>query len=172
MINELVREREWHNLFPMIDQEYVWEYPMFRGNPLDTNSFFSEKNTPINNNIGIYIHVPFCKYRCPMCSFYMETVSTTDFSLPYTNRIICEFNKYAEKYDLSGRNLTTIYFGGGTASLLAPTDVSRVIERILSAFPQHESIEITVENHPNFASVDYLKQLKFVGVNRLSFGVQ
>ncbi|WP_353852961.1 coproporphyrinogen-III oxidase family protein [Dehalobacter restrictus] len=172
MINELVRESEWHNLFPKVDQEYVWEYPMFRGNSLDTNSFFAEKNRAISNNIGIYIHVPFCKYRCPMCSFYMETVSTTDFSSPYTDYIISEFNGYSEKFELSKRNLTAIYFGGGTASLLSACDVQRIVEQILQAFPNHEQLEITMENHPNFVSFEYLENLKSIGVNRVSFGIQ
>jgi len=172
MINELVDEKEWHSLFPKVDQEYVWEYPMFRGNPLDTHSFLAEKNQAISNNIGIYIHVPFCKYRCPMCSFYMETTSTTDFSPSYTDSIISEFNLYSEKFDLSKRNLTAIYFGGGTASLLHAPDVGRIVERILKEFPLQENLEITMENHPNFTSAEYLKTLQSIGVNRVSFGIQ
>ena len=79
MINELVTEKEWHHLYPKVDQEYVWEYPLFRGESESGKNLFETQDTPLSNDLGLYIHVPFCLYRCPMCGFYMEIVKDRSF---------------------------------------------------------------------------------------------
>lgn len=172
MINEITNEREWHNLFPNVDQEYIWEYPLFRGPSESSLSLFHENNFPLSNELSVYIHVPFCLYRCPMCGFYMELVKDRSFSNNYTNALLAEFHKYKESFDFSSRKLKSIYFGGGTASLLEPEDIERIISYIKDVIPADEYIEFTIENHPNVATHDYLKALKDIGVNRVSFGIQ
>lgn len=172
MINRIVSEREWHNLFPDVDQEYVWEYPLFRGPSESSLSLFHKSNLPLSNELSIYIHVPFCLYRCPMCGFYMELARDRNFSKPYTNVLLTEFRKYKNTFDFSSRRLKSIYFGGGTASLLEPEDIERIISCIKDAIPVDEHIEITIENHPNTATYDYLRELKDIGINRVSFGIQ
>lgn len=172
MINEITSEREWHNLFPNVDQEYVWEYPLFRDSSEPSLSLFHENNLPLSNELSIYIHIPFCLYRCPMCGFYMELVKDRSFSKPYTNALLTEFHKYKESFDFSSRVVKSIYFGGGTASLLEPEDIERVISCIKDVVPVDEHVELTIENHPNIATHDYLKELKSIGVNRVSFGIQ
>lgn len=172
MINELVTEREWHHLYPEVDQEYVWEYPLFRGESEAEKSLFEFQNTPILNDLGLYIHVPFCLYRCPMCGFYMEIVKDRSFSKQYTDALIKEFMNYKTHFDFSTKKLKAIYFGGGTASLLEVEDVGRIVTIIKDTITNNETVEITVENHPNFVTKKYLEGLKKNGVNRVSFGIQ
>jgi len=172
MINEITTEREWHNLYPEVDQEYVWEYPLFRGISDSHDKLFSEENKPLSNELSIYIHVPFCLYRCPMCGFYTETVKDRSFSKQYTDALLKEFLSYEKAFDFKLRKLKSIYFGGGTASLLEPCDVERLISYIKNIIPNNCDVEITMENHPNIATYEYLKELKALGVNRVSFGIQ
>lgn len=172
MINKIVSEKEWHQLYPAVDQEYVWEYPLFRGESEFPNQLFKVEDTPLTKDLGIYIHVPFCLYRCPMCGFYMEVVKDRSFSKTYTDALVKEFETYRRSFNLKARKLKAIYFGGGTASLLAAEDIGRIVSLIKDAIPDHKSAEVTVENHPNIATKDYLLELKKKGVNRVSFGIQ
>ena len=172
MINELVTEKEWHNLYPAVDQEYVWEYPLFRGESESCANLFKEQDTALSDDIGLYIHVPFCLYRCPMCSFYVEVVKDRSFSKKYTDALIREFDTYANAFDFTNKKLKSIYFGGGTASLLNPEDIERLLQSITNTIPYNMSAETTIENHPCIATKEYLKSLKSIGINRVSFGIQ
>ncbi|WP_407375520.1 coproporphyrinogen-III oxidase family protein [Methanobrevibacter sp.] len=172
MINEVVSENEWRKQFPIVDQEYIWEYPLFRGESEPTSNLFINQDRSLTNDLGIYIHVPFCLYRCPMCGFYMEIVKDRSFSKEYTDALICEFETYVKSFDFSEKKLRAIYFGGGTASLLEAKDISRLITNIKKAIPNSNLVEITVENHPSVATSEYLSELKHVGINRVSFGIQ
>lgn len=108
---------------------------------------------------GLYIHVPFCIRKCRYCDFY----SVTDLSLTdlYTEAVIRSIKAYARAYD-------TVYFGGGTPSLLSP----KQLEAILSAAEIAPNAEISMECNPNSVTADYLAEIKSAGINRLSFGVQ
>lgn len=108
---------------------------------------------------GLYIHVPFCRRKCAYCDFY----SQTDLSLgeDYVNAVIRNIKAYNEKYD-------TVYFGGGTPSLLSP----QMISRIISAADIDSSAEITAECNPDSASPEKLVGYRSAGVNRLSVGIQ
>lgn len=172
MINELVTEKEWHHLYPRVDQEYVWEYPLFRGKSEQPQNLFSTRDISLTNDLGIYIHIPFCLYRCPMCGFYMEVVKDRSFSKRYTDALIEEFTTYRSKFDFSNKVLKAIYFGGGTASLLEVDDIQRIVNLIKDTIVQNFTAEVTVENHPNIATKKYLVALKKIGVNRVSFGIQ
>ncbi len=108
-----------------------------------------------------YIHIPFCKQKCKYCSF----VSYTNFGLKdsYITSLIKEI-----KNNYNGEKLETIYFGGGTPSLL---DVNSV-NLILSNFNFDSETEVTFELNPDDAESAYLKDLKNIGINRLSMGSQ
>lgn len=108
---------------------------------------------------GLYIHVPFCIRKCPYCDFY----SVTDVSLTakYTDAVIRNIkaqNVYAD----------TVYFGGGTPSLLT----AKQLYDIISAADIAADAEITMECNPNSVTPQYLAEIKDVGINRVSFGVQ
>ena len=109
--------------------------------------------------IGLYIHVPFCVRKCRYCDFY----SVTDLSLTdlYTAAVIRNIKAYGYSFD-------TVYFGGGTPSLLAPKQISA----ILSAAEIAPNAEISMECNPNSVTENYLREVRNAGVNRLSFGVQ
>lgn len=107
-----------------------------------------------------YIHIPFCKKKCPYCDFISFNID--EFLLE--QYILCL--KKQIKKELKEKSLKTIYFGGGTPSLLK----ERYFEEILSCF--NEGQEVTVEINPESASEGLLRGLKSLGVNRLSIGIQ
>ncbi len=116
---------------------------------------------------GIYIHVPFCKSKCPYCDFYSVT-KDTDLIKKYFDQICCLIKRYAKN---SLQVIDTIYFGGGTPSLASPCDIKRVIDCIEENF-KVISPEITVEVNPADYTESDFKKLKESGVNRISFGIQ
>lgn len=115
--------------------------------------------------LGLYVHVPFCAKKCPYCDFYSEAYSTAR-AQQYTAAVVRSILAYPK--GLSG---DTLYFGGGTPSLL-PTDcLAKIIDTAASHFSL-TSPEITLEVNPNTATPQKLRQWKDLGVNRLSIGVQ
>lgn len=120
-------------------------------------------------NGGVYVHVPFCRSRCAYCSFYTFTGKNFPDSGEYARAI---------KHHLSSFNImeptvfNTIYFGGGTPSLMPASFFGEMIESISQSVPLTEDLEITVEMNPEDVLPDYLNSLKQVGINRISIGVQ
>lgn len=108
-----------------------------------------------------YIHIPFCKLKCNYCSFV--SYESTDYMTEYLNALDKEI-----KNVYKGENLNTLYIGGGTPSLCDYKQISRIVERFSFA----DRPEITMECNPDDVSFDYLKELREVGINRLSVGVQ
>ncbi len=111
---------------------------------------------------GIYIHIPFCKSRCLYCDFY----STTQLNQreDYVTAVITE----ARQRITQPTDIQTVYFGGGTPSML---DCEQ-IQRILTAIHPTNATEITIEANPGDLTTDKLSQLHNIGINRLSIGVQ
>ena len=110
---------------------------------------------------AIYIHVPFCVKKCDYCDF-LSFQSNADERKRYVDFLIKEIRMYPKyKYD-------TVYFGGGTPSLLETED----IKRILSELDINENAEITLEANPKTVDLEKLKNLKSIGINRLSMGIQ
>ncbi len=116
---------------------------------------------------GIYIHIPFCKQSCSYCDFHFST------SLKYKKELIKAIGKEIEskKHLLSGE-IKTIYFGGGTPSILNSEDLLFIIDTIYKNFSIDQKIEFTIECNPDDLSKEKLKQIKTSGINRLSIGVQ
>lgn len=117
--------------------------------------------------IGIYIHIPFCLRKCPYCAFY---------SIPFTEK---RKQKYVEAvirniHSYGSRNLTadTVYFGGGTPSLLSAVDIKRILSAANDSFRLSKDSEITIEANPSSVSPQKLSGYREAGVNRISFGVQ
>ncbi|VWL85400.1 radical SAM family heme chaperone HemW [Oceanivirga miroungae] len=110
---------------------------------------------------AIYIHIPFCNIRCSYCDFYILTNMQREYER-YVEYIIKEINLYPKlEYD-------TIYFGGGTPSVLSISS----IEKILSNLKFNENTEISLELNPTNMDLEKLMELKKLGVNRLSIGIQ
>lgn len=117
---------------------------------------------------GIYIHIPFCKQACHYCNFHFAT------SLHYKNDFIAALLKEVvfQKDYLANEPVETIYFGGGTPSLLNIQDLLLVIEKIKAIFSVKKEAEITLETNPDDITEEKLTGWKTVGINRLSIGVQ
>ncbi len=117
---------------------------------------------------GIYIHIPYCKQACTYCDFYF----TTTFSSrgKFLNALLKEIE--LQKHFFSGNKVNTIYFGGGTPSILEKKELSDILNALHKTFAVAGDAEITLEANPDNLTEDYLKELKEVGVNRLSIGLQ
>lgn len=117
---------------------------------------------------GIYLHVPFCKTRCIYCDFYTRT--DTSLRKEYVSAI-CNEIKLRRDY-LKGEGVETIYFGGGTPSLLSIQDYIRIFDVIYSNFTVSKDVEVTLEANPDDLSSKYLNDLSILPFNRISIGVQ
>ena len=117
-------------------------------------------------DIALYIHVPFCRRKCPYCSFVSYDHRETDISL-YLSALKKELIRRA-----GGACTRSIYFGGGTPSLLSVKHVGDLISAISSLFNVDEAAEITIEANPVTINREYLTAIRELGVNRLSLGVQ
>ena len=116
---------------------------------------------------GIYFHFPFCRQACHYCNFHFST------QLKNQDKMLQAFEKEIElRIEESPAKLESIYFGGGSPSLLSPKSVERLIDVVNKNFKSHENIEITIEVNPDDVSYNYLKDLVSAGINRLSIGIQ
>lgn len=125
-------------------------------------------------NVGIYIHIPFCKSRCIYCGFY----STTNKELKerYVDALIREIHMRKDDFarlgtSLSPSSTSTVYFGGGTPSSLSVCDIERIVGALESTFNGTPS-EVTLEMNPDDVTKDYIKAVRQVGINRISMGIQ
>ncbi len=117
---------------------------------------------------GIYIHIPYCKHKCEYCDFYSE-VSLNDANI--FHHLIEKELKLRANF-LPQKNIETIYFGGGTPSLLKPEQIFHIIDAVKKEFSVDHNPEVTLEANPDDLSYEYLKGLFDIGINRLSIGVQ
>ena len=118
---------------------------------------------------GIYIHVPFCRSRCSYCDF-----ATGAFETALAETYVGALARELETFELEGAPsvVETVYFGGGTPSLLTPAQVSRVLEAVRRKFDVDAEAEVTLEMNPGTVTPERLAALREAGVNRASFGAQ
>ena len=119
------------------------------------------------NTLGIYVHVPFCGKKCGYCDFYSVCYSKVQAEL-YVNAVLRNIRHYADK----SRTVDTVYFGGGTPSLLTAEQLSEIVSEIGRSFFLAPDAEITLEANPNTLTPEKLAGLRNAGINRLSIGVQ
>lgn len=117
---------------------------------------------------GIYIHIPFCKRRCIYCDFFSTTASEKKDDYI---RALCKEIKNRANY-LGGENIDTIYFGGGTPSLLGKNDFLNIFNAIYENHRVNPQAEITIEANPDDLTDEYVKMLSTLPFNRLSMGIQ
>ncbi len=118
---------------------------------------------------GLYVHWPFCKAKCPYCDFNSHVRESVD-QAAWRDALLAELDHYAA--ETAGRRLTSIFFGGGTPSLMPPATVAAVIERAARHFDLDPAVEITLEANPTSAEAGAFAGFAAAGVNRLSLGVQ
>lgn len=118
---------------------------------------------------GIYIHIPFCKKKCHYCNFY--ALASTKYRNEFVPALIKEIE--LRKDYLIDRKINTIYFGGGTPSVLNTNEINSVLGKINELYEVSPVAEITLEANPDDLSFDYLKSLKNeTPINRFSIGIQ
>jgi len=117
---------------------------------------------------GIYIHIPFCKQKCHYCNFF--SVASVRNKAAFLDALKHEMASRAGY--LGGEKVNTVYFGGGTPSLLSAAEVTGLIGTLKQHFQVDPAVEITLEANPDDLSARYLSELAATEVNRLSIGVQ
>jgi len=132
--------------------------------PIDENSDRAGDDT-----LALYVHWPFCLSRCPYCDFNAHVRETID-QTRWRDALLAELSYWANQ--TSGRTLTSIFFGGGTPSLMDPTTTGAVIDSAAKHWSFANDIEITLEANPTSIEAAKFKDLKAAGVNRVSIGVQ
>ncbi|MGB7201252.1 MAG: radical SAM family heme chaperone HemW [Pyrinomonadaceae bacterium] len=140
---------------------------------------------------GVYLHIPFCKSRCSYCDFATDVYRDNDAVERYVNALVSEMTeggnptgrKGAHDYSystsrtlatarVSALSADTVYFGGGTPSLLTPSQLERILKTVHDKFDISPNAEITMEMNPATVTPDTLREYRSLGVNRASFGVQ
>ena len=124
---------------------------------------------PDDPGFGLYVHWPFCLSKCPYCDFNSHVRASVD-QARWRGALIRELDHYAA--ETAGRRLTSIFFGGGTPSLMPPETVAAVIERADRHWRLVDDIEITLEANPTSVEAGKFAGFRAAGVNRVSLGVQ
>jgi len=122
----------------------------------------------VNETLGIYVHVPFCRTRCRYCDFYRVGENR-----PRMDRFLAALHREIDGWEtLHGRRVETIFFGGGTPSLLEPEELGGVLGHLAERFHVAPGAEVTAEANPSDLDAGRLARLRAAGVDRLSIGVQ
>ena len=117
--------------------------------------------------LGIYVHIPFCKHKCYYCDF-TSYANKTEYIKKYVEAVIKEI----KTYDLKEYSITTIYLGGGTPSYIESKYIKKLLEALKNQFDIENDCEITIEVNPGTVTEDKLEKYKKCGINRLSVGLQ
>jgi oxygen-independent coproporphyrinogen-3 oxidase len=118
---------------------------------------------------AVYVHWPFCRSKCPYCDFNSHVRAAID-QRRWRDALLAELDHWAER--TQGRTVTSLFFGGGTPSLMEPETVAAVIVRARARWPVDRDLEITLEANPTSVEAGRFAQLTAAGVNRVSLGVQ
>jgi oxygen-independent coproporphyrinogen-3 oxidase len=127
---------------------------------------------------GVYLHIPFCKSRCSYCDFATDVYKRGEIVDRYvdalTSEILAAHDEKNPPANAGGSDLSidTIYFGGGTPSLLTPLQLEKILSAVDKQFAVQPELELTVEMNPATVTLEKLKDYRSLGVNRASFGVQ
>ncbi|MEO6813573.1 MAG: radical SAM family heme chaperone HemW [Ginsengibacter sp.] len=125
---------------------------------------------------GIYIHIPFCKQACFYCNFYFSTSLLLKEEMVKSLIKEVELRSASKEIDVSiiskDEKIETIYFGGGTPSLLSEVEIQELLSAIKCNYCVNEGAEVTLEANPDDITTEKLKEWKHAGINRLSIGIQ
>ncbi|MGV9334953.1 coproporphyrinogen-III oxidase family protein [Nocardia sp. NPDC003726] len=158
--------------------DYVYMYPprqAYRDLDLAPDQLISEVSTslPPNEPVNIYIHIPFCRQICRFCNLYTTAHRHDDAVDEYIRRLDVEISAYADAGLLSAtNNWPTIYFGGGTPSILSIEQLERVLTSLRKHLGADRTEELAIEVSPETVTADYLRALRDVGFERVSMGLQ
>lgn len=119
---------------------------------------------------SLYLHIPFCRHRCGYCDF--NTYAGLDDLIPDYVRALCQEARFLSGSTAARLAVQTIFFGGGTPSLLPAASLAEILAELAQCFEIPEGTEITLEANPGTLSLAYLHALRQIGINRLSLGMQ
>lgn len=117
---------------------------------------------------GIYLHIPFCRSRCSYCDFATDVYKSPETVERYVRALTAEISRFSQET----KAVETIYFGGGTPSLLSLRQLENILNAIYKKFAVNSEIELTMEMNPATVSLETLREYRNLGVNRASFGAQ
>ena len=123
------------------------------------------------SSIGLYVHIPFCRQRCDFCAFFLE-IYREGRAQGFVQSLIHEIRLSAQQHVATGRPIQSVYFGGGTPTVLPTTQLIAILSEIRRHFALSSDCEITVEAHPSTTSEQNLTQLLRAGVTRISLGAE
>ena len=129
---------------------------------------------PNKNSLSLYVHWPYCESKCPYCDFnshIIETIDLDQWIQSYVNQLY-KMREQLIKFDVKFDKLDTIFFGGGTPSLMPLSIIEKILSVSSKLFKFEDNIEITLEANPSSYEIKKFKDLKKLGINRLSIGVQ
>lgn len=118
---------------------------------------------------AVYVHWPFCKSKCPYCDFNSHVRERVDHDR-WRAGLLRELDHYADL--TAGRTVTSIFFGGGTPSLMEPSTVGAVIDRVAQRWAVADRLEVTLEANPTSVEADKFRAFRTAGINRVSLGIQ
>ena len=124
-----------------------------------------------NPALALYVHWPFCLSKCPYCDFNSHVAKTIDHGR-WADALQQDLRHHATWAGKEGQPLSSVFFGGGTPSLMAPETMAAIIDTLRAIFPSSPDIEITMEANPTSVEADRLEAFRDAGVNRLSMGIQ
>ncbi len=127
---------------------------------------------PEDVNLGVYLHIPFCRKRCHFCYFRVYTDKNANEIKAYLDASIREMSMYADKPYLAGRKPQFVYFGGGTPSYLSASQLEELTDRMKDFFPWDETEEVAFEAEPGTLTEKKLEAIRQIGVTRLSLGIE
>ncbi|MDT8304463.1 MAG: radical SAM family heme chaperone HemW [Anaerolineae bacterium] len=128
----------------------------------------------ISDKVSLYVHIPFCQHRCAYCDFNTYT-GLGDLQSAYAAAVAAEVAQTGRAGALHARaplSVHTVFFGGGTPSLMAPPDLARILQSVRDSFVLDPVAELTMEANPGTVDAAYLDEVRALGINRLSFGMQ
>ncbi len=122
------------------------------------------------SSISLYIHIPFCAHRCAYCDF--NTYAGQESAIPAYVEALCEELRWVGEHAPAPLRVETIFFGGGTPSLLSPAHYRDLFQAIHRHYEVLPGAEISLEANPGTVSLLALNELRAIGFNRISYGVQ
>ena len=121
---------------------------------------------------GVYLHIPFCRSRCSYCDFATDVFKSAEIVESYVDALCREISNFKFQISNSENFIETIYFGGGTPSLLSAKQLETILKTVHEIFSVTKDAEVTMEMNPATVLLETLKDYRNLGVNRASFGAQ
>lgn len=131
---------------------------------------FSANRRPPERKVGVYVHIPFCRSKCLYCDFNSIALDERD---PLAERYVEALRKEISLKFYSGAfRVETIFFGGGTPSILKTSELASIVDELASAYSIDSDVEMTIEINPESIDLEKARDLKSIGFNRASIGIQ